>query len=230
MLISTEQQNKVVSETDEPIKNDVSLSWIIDNIPDDHNINALTQQQQQQKRPSATTTATTIPLSSSSSNNNNDLMMILNNDTIVCRNLTICKEISKFVIRNKLMKRRHLVIKELISSSYLDCIFPKMLSLFAPQIVNYNGGIAGITEWKISCYLEVMDGGIPTTNPSTELQHLFQPLLQVCNHLFLYWYKQQHSCSRNSRTITSCERLMTFITRYTPAPGEQALLKVWIDV
>lgn len=90
----------------------------------------------------------------------------------------------------------------------------------------YNGGIANIKEWKISCYLEVMEGGVPCTNPHLELLKVFEPLLDTCNDLFAHWYKQQHSC--NSKTLSDTfqvKRLMTFITRYTPAPGEQALLK-----
>jgi hypothetical protein len=140
----------------------------------------------------------------------------------------IKKEITKRVIRCKLSKRRHLVLKEVIRPSYLDSIFPSLLKLFDPQKVNYNGGIAAITEWKISCYLEVMNGGIPTTKPNLDLLQLFQPILDTCSELFLHWYRQQHACNNNNykKKFDSCRRLMTFITRYTPAPGEQALLKV----
>jgi hypothetical protein len=138
------------------------------------------------------------------------------------------KEICKQVIRKKLSKLRHLVIEKGISSEYLDSLFPRLLELFEAQKVIYNGGIANVKEWKISCYLEVMNGGIPCTNPNLELLDLFTPLLHTCNDLFLEWYRQQHSCNlpgAKNRART-CKRLMTFITRYTPAPGEQALLKV----
>ena len=199
------------------------------------------------------------------------------------------KEIIKYVVRAKLQKLRHLVLKEVISPQYLDTLFPLMLQHFDPQTVHYNGGIANIKEWKISCYLEVMDGGIPCTNPNLQLLDIFQPLLTTCNELFLLWYRQQHSCNQQRRwssspklsserlrsvltnkndnsinknigssssnsdgamksastagnvdnnndnnddnnngekTKLTCRRVMTFITRYTPAPGEQALLKV----
>ena len=138
------------------------------------------------------------------------------------------KEIPKQVLRQKLSKLRHLVLTKAIDPNYLDSIFPALLELFDPQTVTYNGGIAKITEWKISCYLEVMDGGVPTANPNIPLAQVFKPLLDTCNSLFLEWYRQQHSCNRPSSKSNpkSCKRLMTFITRYTPAPGEQALLKV----
>jgi hypothetical protein len=138
------------------------------------------------------------------------------------------KEIPKRVLRQKLSKLRHLVLTKAIDPDYLDSIFPALLEFFDPQIVTYNGGIAKITEWKISCYLEVMDGGVPTANPNIPLAQVFAPLLDTCNSLFLEWYRQQHSCNRPSSKSNpkSCKRLMTFITRYTPAPGEQALLKV----
>ena len=139
------------------------------------------------------------------------------------------EEIAKGVVRKKLAKMRHLVLKEAIDPSYLDSLFPSLLKLFNPQEVTYNGGIAGVKDWKISCYLEVMEGGIPTTNPNTELLNLFHPLLNECNNLFLYWYRQKSACNKpsysNSKKELKCKRLMTFITRYTPAPGEQALLK-----
>lgn len=100
----------------------------------------------------------------------------------------------------------------------------------------YNGGVAQVKEWKISCYLEVMPGGIPCTNPNVALLELFTPLLDACNDAFLHWYRQQHSCNEQrkavvrTRATSSSEklrvkRLMTFVTRYTPNPGEQALLK-----
>lgn len=77
-----------------------------------------------------------------------------------------------------------------------------------------------------------MDGGIPCTNPNIELLSVCRPLLETCDLLFTKWYKQQHAC--NARSLFSkkhandefqVKRLMTFITRYTPAPGEEALLK-----
>lgn len=141
------------------------------------------------------------------------------------------KEISKQVLRQKLNKLRHLVLPQGIDPSYLDDLFPQMLDAFDPQTVHYNGGVANIQEWKISCYLEVLPGGIPCTNPNLILLELFRPLLDTCNELFLEWYRQQHACNSNNNnngsTIErSCKRLMTFLTRYTPAPGEQALLKV----
>ena len=137
-------------------------------------------------------------------------------------------EIARRVLRQKLAKKRHLVLKEAIHPSYLDGIFPELLRLFQPQIVTYNGGVAQIPKWKISCYLEVMDGGIPTTEPNLELCQLFDPLLSACDDLFLYWYRQQHACNgrRQATASSSCRRLMTFVTRYTAQPGEQALLKV----
>ena len=39
--------------------------------------------------------------------------------------------------------------------------------------------------------------------------------------LFTTWYRQQHRCSRD----LCAKRIMTFITRYTAFPGEEALLK-----
>ena len=77
-----------------------------------------------------------------------------------------------------------------------------------------------------------MQGGIPCTNPNHALLALFTPLLEACNDAFSHWYRQQHACNgcSNSQNVTNLnslqvKRLMTFITRYTPNPGEQALLK-----
>ena len=146
------------------------------------------------------------------------------------------REICRHVLRGKLAKRRHAVLTQVFDATYLnDVIFPQVLSQFEPQNVTYNGGIAGTKDWKISCYLEVMEGGVPTASPHLGLLRVFQPLLDQCNDLFLYWYRQQHACNsvRSKRLgvtakaeVKRCRRLMTFLTRYTPAPGEQALLKV----
>jgi hypothetical protein len=158
---------------------------------------------------------------------------------------TVKKEIGRQVLRQKLAKQRHLVVPQAFHPEYLDSLFPETLRLFAPQTVHYNGGVAAVKEWKISCYLEVMDGGIPCTDPNLDLLQLYTPLLEQCNDLFLYWYRQQHACnnkhggssSKSSSTSRSsvatspqCQRIMTFLTRYTPNPGEQALLKVRYDV
>lgn len=141
--------------------------------------------------------------------------------------LSTYNEISKQVIRRKLARQRHCVIEKAIDSEYLDSLFPELLHLFEPQEVNYNGGVAGIKRWKISCYLEVMPGGVPTTNPNLSLLQLFTPVLDACNHMFQHWYRQQHACNKPSISKgIECQRVMTFITRYTPQPGEQSLLKV----
>lgn len=157
-------------------------------------------------------------------------------------NDVIIQQIPKGVLRKKLSKMRHLVIEKGINPQYLDSIFPTILKLFKPQTVRYNGGIANVKQWKISAYLEVMEGGIPCTNPDLKLRGLCLPLLEKCDDLFGHWYKQQHACNTKRKVLPSprnttinleggkeialkCERLMTFITRYTPAPGEQALLK-----
>eukprot|EP00581_Thalassiosira_minuscula_P017881 CAMPEP_0183727806 /NCGR_PEP_ID=MMETSP0737-20130205/26466_1 /TAXON_ID=385413 /ORGANISM="Thalassiosira miniscula, Strain CCMP1093" /LENGTH=280 /DNA_ID=CAMNT_0025959539 /DNA_START=32 /DNA_END=874 /DNA_ORIENTATION=+ len=144
------------------------------------------------------------------------------------------KQISKGVLRAKLSKRRHLVIPRAISPTYLEGLMPPIVAdLFEPQTVTYNGGVANVPQWKISCYLEVMEGGIPCTNPHVGLQRHCSRLLEVCNTLFAKWYRQQHACNdvatakyktdSNGNPIVS--RLMTFMTRYTPAPDENALLK-----
>merc|ERR1712032_644013 len=120
---------------------------------------------------------------------------------------------SKLVVRKKLAKLRHLIIPKAIAPEYLDSLFPALLNLFKPQTVTYNGGVANIKKWKISCYLEVMDGGIPCTEPNLELLHIFSPLLRECNTLFLHWFQQKSSCNRGSllgRKNLRCKRLMTF--------------------
>ena len=72
-----------------------------------------------------------------------------------------------------------------------------------------------------------MEGGVPCTNPNLELKSACMPLLDACNDLFLAWYKQQKACNRKHSASDDIKatRLMTFITRYTPAPQEQGLLK-----
>lgn len=169
-----------------------------------------------------------VPLSASSISLDNSIESCPSRTTIARDG--VVPEISKRVVRQKLNKLRHLVIEQAISPRYLDGLFPDMLEDFDPQHVVYNGGIAKVKEWKISCYLEVMERGVPCTNPNTALLRLFEPILDTCNDLFLEWYRQQHACNNSlfaGKTINrTCKRLMTFITRYTPAPGEQALLKV----
>ena len=176
------------------------------------------------------TSAATSPTSVITPLPSNPLGSVVDDDnrkTTIVRD-GIAKEIARQVLRQKLSKLKHLVIPKAISPRYLDSLFPQLLKDFDPQQVVYNGGVAKVKNWKISCYLEVMEGGIPCTNPNLKLLELFRPLLDTCNDLFLEWYKQQHACNHKhiGRVHRSCKRLMTFITRYTPAPGEQALLKV----
>lgn len=83
---------------------------------------------------------------------------------------------------------------------------------------------------------------MPCTDPHVELRDKCLDLLRGCDFLFGRWYRQQHSCNGRQRRMMGgggskmvgggsmeggpkVKRLMTFITRYTPAPGEQALLK-----
>lgn len=100
-------------------------------------------------------------------------------------------------------------------------------------MVNYNGGVANVTEWKISCYLEVMEGGVPCTNPHRGLRSHCLELLGTIDVLFAKWYRQQHPPANGASSVYKADesglprvrRLMTFMTRYTPAPDECALLK-----
>jgi hypothetical protein len=191
-----------------------------------------------------TTDIVSITSTVKSNNNNHDELTTDCIESCSFVRSNIKKEICQQVIRQKLLKRRHLVISKLFDTNYLHTLFPTLLQHFRPQSVQYNGGLAQITTWKISCYLEVMADGIPTAQPNLVLRQHFLPLLDVCNALFLFWYQQQHSCnhkktsilppSTNTTTTTTttmrCRRLMTFITRYTAAPNEQALLKVRISV
>ena len=55
------------------------------------------------------------------------------------------EEIAKQVVRKKLSKLRHLVVKEAISPEYLDSLFPTLLQLFKPQTVTVRALCA-------SCY------------------------------------------------------------------------------
>jgi hypothetical protein len=242
---------------------------------------------------SSPSTSTTIPETTddkNNRNNKNETKSVGSNrgssSILSCERNLLVKQIAKCVVRQKLQKLRHLVIPNVVSTQYLDTLFPPLLDLFEPQTVTYNGGVAKIKQWKISCYLEVMDGGVPCTNPNLKLLDVFRPLLDTCNDLFMEWYRQQHACNNNSdagsfwerrarqkaavaaapatdsdqtkentvptgrnnigkieplkpdngpssysssssssKPYQSCRRLMAFITRYTPAPGEQALLK-----
>ena len=85
-------------------------------------------------------------------------------NNIISNPAEICKQITKGVVRAKLNKRRHLVIPRAISPTYLDHLMPSIVTdLFQPQTVVYNGGVANIKKWRISCYMEVMESGIPCT-------------------------------------------------------------------
>jgi hypothetical protein len=136
----------------------------------------------------------------------------------------LAQEIARSVLRQKLSHKRHLVLKGVLCPEYVTNLFETaIVPLFEPQQVFYNGGIAQQKEWKISCYLEVMDGGVPqVSNPHLALKAACEPLLQACNTLFQMWYRQQHP----GVNCTQVKRLMTFITRYTAhRKGEEALLK-----
>ena len=62
--------------------------------------------------------------------------------------------------------------------------------------MQYNGGVANVKAWKISTYLEVMEGGVPCTNPCLPLLDACVPLLDCVDAMFTHWYKQQHACNK----------------------------------
>uniref|UniRef100_A0A6U6GV36 Uncharacterized protein n=1 Tax=Odontella aurita TaxID=265563 RepID=A0A6U6GV36_9STRA len=68
----------------------------------------------------------------------------------------VYKEISKEVLRKKLVKMRHLVIKQGIQPRYLDALFPSILEGFEPQVVNvsvYSLQDACNSDWALERYL-----------------------------------------------------------------------------
>lgn len=120
-------------------------------------------------------------------------------------------------------------ISQHFTLQYLDGLMPSILEKFWPQQVVYNGGIANVKNWKISCYLEVMEGGVPCTNPCLPLLDDCSELLDAVDAAFTHWYKQQHACNKpgvpKREEPYKVKRVMNFITRYTANPNEQALLK-----
>lgn len=144
----------------------------------------------------------------------------------------LAQVIAHGVLRQKLSRKRHLVLKGVLCPNYLKSLFVDVIvPLFQPQRVFYNGGIAQQKEWKISCYLEVMEGGIPqVSHPHLALKEACEPLLQACNTLFQLWYRQQHPNStakqQHQPGLPQVKRLMTFITRYAAdTKGGEALYK-----
>jgi len=68
------------------------------------------------------------------------------------------QEIAKQVVRKKLSKLRHLVVKEAISPEYLDSLFPRLMELFKPQTVTVRGVPCVVECIVISLRSELMLG------------------------------------------------------------------------
>eukprot|EP00587_Corethron_hystrix_P007119 CAMPEP_0113316928 /NCGR_PEP_ID=MMETSP0010_2-20120614/12021_1 /TAXON_ID=216773 ORGANISM="Corethron hystrix, Strain 308" /NCGR_SAMPLE_ID=MMETSP0010_2 /ASSEMBLY_ACC=CAM_ASM_000155 /LENGTH=248 /DNA_ID=CAMNT_0000173769 /DNA_START=119 /DNA_END=862 /DNA_ORIENTATION=+ /assembly_acc=CAM_ASM_000155 len=145
---------------------------------------------------------------------------------------TVYKHITRGVMASKFSGRRHLVLPRAISPTYLLSIMPLVIQNFSPQHVRYNGGVGSVPDWKISCYIDVMDGGVPTANPHFPLREVCLPLLGAVDDLFLHWYRQQNHRKmvvNGLRSDPRVRRLMTFVTRYSARRTEDAALLKHID-
>ena len=143
-----------------------------------------------------TTTTTTITTTKMPMPMPISIPIIQESNDILSRSYdTIKKEISKNVVRHKLQKLRHLVLPGVISTKYLDNeIFYPMhqQKLFQPQTVTYNGGIANVKKWKISSYLEVMEGGVPVSFCTTtglnilHISYIIIKYIKIYLHLLFF--------------------------------------------
>jgi len=111
---------------------------------------------------------------------------------------------------------KHAIFKNAVSPKYLRQIFPDMKRHWKPADLSYGK----YKRWNLSCYCEVWEGWTPKTPPHPPMAKTMEDTLSAAKEIFEKWYAE-----RNGLEKVDVITMNSFVTRYSPAPGQDELGK-----
>lgn len=116
----------------------------------------------------------------------------------------------------------HELLRHTIDPKRLDRLFPDIKASYVQQPLDYGRNSRYGDNWRISCYLVVMENWKPKIMPHEPMLHCLSDVMYECVAKFEKWY----SLLRGYRPgVVSFSVMNAFVTRYRPIHGEDELKK-----
>jgi len=115
---------------------------------------------------------------------------------------------------------RHELVPGVLPRAQLELLLPSMKEAYVQQPLDYGRNSRYGDEWKISCYLVVMEKWKPNIMPHAPMVACMTPTMDACTAAYSRWY-----CGVHSLATVSVQVMNAFVTRYRPIHNEDQLKK-----
>ncbi|CAE7270281.1 rib4 [Symbiodinium sp. CCMP2456] len=116
----------------------------------------------------------------------------------------------------------HELKKSAVDRQRLVNLFPDIKASYVQQPLDYGRNSRYGDQWRISCYLVVMENWKPKILPHEPMLRCLGSVMSDCVDMFEDWYCQLKGYRLGSKKF---EVMNAFVTRYRPVHGEDELQK-----
>ena len=124
--------------------------------------------------------------------------------------------------RKKLKRLRHAAVRQAIDGAWLQEKLESMVKAYVQQTLDYGPRSRYGANWKISCYLVVMEKWKPKIEAHAPMVEVFGDVMYRCLFTFEQWYASQFSFQKF--TIMNC-----FLTKYDASKQDETKLDKHVD-
>jgi len=115
---------------------------------------------------------------------------------------------------------RHFLLRQGITSAKLVELFPSMKAAYLQQPLDYGRNSRYGSNWRISCYLVVMENWKPKIDVHQPMVDCMEGVMHECIGCFERWY-----CELKRLESVKASVMNAFVTRYKPVQDEDQLEK-----
>jgi len=119
---------------------------------------------------------------------------------------------------------RHTLIRGAINGNELTGRLDQMLKAYKQQTLDYGRHSRYGDEWKISCYLVVLEKWKPKILPHPPMVDCLSDIMNQCVRVYEKWYSDRFSQPKVRASVMNC-----FLTRYSASDARESQLKKHID-
>ncbi|CAJ1367972.1 unnamed protein product [Effrenium voratum] len=119
-------------------------------------------------------------------------------------------------------KFAHELKQAAIDAEHLQRLFPEIQASYVQQPLDYGRNSRYGDNWRISCYMVVMENWKPKIMPHEPMLRCLGDTMQHCVAQFEAWYCTLKGFRQGSKRFSV---MNAFVTRYRPVHGEDELQK-----
>lgn len=113
---------------------------------------------------------------------------------------------------------RHALVRNVIPQAQIEAVFPDMKEAYIQQPLDYGRNSRYGDNWRISCYIVVMENWKPKIYPHEPMVRCMTPVMNQCCDEFAKWY-----CRLHNFPAIDVHVMNAFVTRYRPIHNEDEL-------